>query len=205
MRYLMLKASTPTDTRYRTFDSVEEFHAAWGGVVSEHESELEAVTAVRWMYPDAVGMPAPVPIGSGKVVVMALLERSQPIDTGGVIPFVAVVQAVPENGLEKHAIKKMRHFDKKLWMVPVVKPRDGQVFKCELRSNQIEVPLRPDVVIGHDRGRLVMHVTVGDIQNSYIFDDPNVHFGTLKPDAITSEGASKVSLEDVHPDGPNAA
>ena len=198
MRYHVLKAVTPSDTRYKKFGSDEEFHAAWGGVVSTHETELEAVTAVRWMFPDSVGFPAPVSIADKEVAVMALIERNQKIDPAGEIPFVVIVHAEAENGMEQYQIRKRKHFDAKIWRLQPVKPVNGQAYGVELRSNQIELPLRMTAIVGRERGRLVLYVEDGGVINSFTFDDPNLHIGPTKPDAITSE-ASGIVLPNVTP------
>lgn len=204
MRYLILKASTPSDTRFRTFETVEEFHKAWGGVVSEHKSELEAVTAVRWMFPDAVGFPAPVPITSvvsGKVIVMALVERMMNVDSQAEIPFVALVHAVSESDTESYLIRKNKHFDRRLWRLMPNRPASGVSYGVELRSNQIDLPIRPQTfLVGRDRGRLVIYVQDGEVENMFVFDDPHVHIGPTKPDVIPSDGTDRLTIDVQGPD-----
>jgi len=173
MRYLIMKPSVETDVRKTKFGSTQEMLAAWN-VVAECDSEAAAVQSLRWMFPDAVGFPAPVPIGSGHVVVLAFLAKLQLVDPGGAIPFVAIVHATGDTDIDRRAIKKNRHFDKKLWRAPVIKPTNGQVMPAELRGNELEIPERPTVIIGRERGRLVVYVELNGTANSIMFDDPRL-------------------------------
>lgn len=182
MHYIIMRPPAAVDVRKPTFDSYEEMHRAWN-VVQVCETEEAAVSQVRLMFPDAVGFPAPVHVGSGQDVVLALLERTKTFTLGDVIPFVAIVQAVPENDMDRKSVKKRRHFHGKLWRAPVIKPANGIAMGAELRGNELEVPIRPTVIVGRERGKLVVYVEFGGTSNSIIFDDPRLDVYTSEPPA----------------------
>ncbi len=124
MRYLLLVPSSPLDPRFINARNHDELLLAFQSS-SKIATEAEVVTAVRDKWPDAIVMPVPVSVGSGKVVLLGVLPdiyKHNEVNPGGSmgkgdIPFVACVQAISET---KHDLRAASNpWSRALWKIPL--------------------------------------------------------------------------------------
>lgn len=142
MRYVIYKPHTAVDLRRVSFASLEELSTKWP-VHCECDLERQAVDAVRELYPDAIGMPVPVDIGSGEMRVLGVLAGPGKIDLDDTIPFVLFVHAVAETSSDRMAIKRNAHWNGSVWKPPVLAPRvAAQRIPVEIRASDLNVPMR---------------------------------------------------------------
>ncbi len=175
------KTSHRSGVDYHTFDPRYSKLASWNdlhllvppigdGVITE----AEAVAQVRELYPDAVGMPFPLTIGSGQTVLLGFVVDMQvQINPDAAIPFVLFVQAVSENDFDRKLLKKGESpFDRKLWRLPPVCPKFGQTHAVEIRMSEWDVPTFGKAKVGYDhKGRLTMFAEVGGTTLSVSFEN----------------------------------
>jgi hypothetical protein len=174
MRYNVYRFTSPTDPRHRHADSLDTLFQGMDSFGRFHD-ELDAVEAVRGVYPDAVAMPVILEVGSGSVMVLGLLESSSvPTDPSGRIPFVMLVQAVGDNGNDRMRMRKQQQFTERLWQAPVADPKtDIDFYKVEVRATDLRASASVPAAVGRDMsGRLVIRVEVGGVSMSMTFDDP---------------------------------
>jgi hypothetical protein len=171
MRYLILKPTKPTDPRELELASLADLHAVMVPVI-DCENESQAVRQVRKMFPNAVGMPVPISIGSGKSFLLGFVEEAnQVIDPDGAIPFAVCVQAIAQNDADRHAMKKGPAFDRALWKIKPIIPDLGTSHRVELRATDLEVPAYVDAKVGHHNGKLTIYVELGGVEMSLSFVD----------------------------------
>jgi len=173
MRYSILKPASPTDPRHLVFGSQDELYAQLPRIL-ECENEDETVLAIRSVYPDGLGMPIPLKMGSGVISLLGIIsDIHQPHDGGAAIPFVMFVQPHPLNGADRRVL-----FDRKKWALrpktPIV--HDGvqpRTYQAELRSPELEQGvIIPLIVSRTEEGRLLLYAPVGDTQFSIeLLDD----------------------------------
>lgn len=182
MFYRVLIPPTPRDPHHIHHASLDAL-VTWAGGVPGPMVKLTEETAVRTVrehYPNAVGMPMTVRVGSGTMTVLGLLEsiRSpRPVTPEEAetfeIPFVALVLAVPETTADK---KPGRQFHPATWRVP---PR-GPTFTLathrdvELRSTELDNPIVMDIAegAGTDGSRVIHGRMPGGLEMSLIFQAP---------------------------------
>jgi hypothetical protein len=181
MFYRVLFPTTPRDP-HRIHHASLDALVTWAGGVPGPMLKLTEETAVRTVrehYPDAVGMPMTVRVGSGTMTVLGILESIRsphPVTPEEAetfeIPFVAFVLAIPETTADK---KPGRQFHSAMWRVP---PR-GPTFALathrdvELRSTELDNPIVMDVVEGADaNGRRVIYGRMPAHEIALIFQAP---------------------------------
>lgn len=178
MRYLVLKPRDPFDPRALRITSLADLHNHIP-TVADCDRERDAVTAVRSMYPDAVGMPCPIHVGSGDMWLLGFVEEAwKPINPDAVIPFCVFVQLVAENAMDKATLqRKPAHaFDRQLWKLPIVRPELGASHEVEIRASDLEVPAFVNARVGTYNGRLTIYAEVGGIEMSMTFRDADTKF-----------------------------
>jgi len=163
MRYLILAPTDPIDPRHLELKSSDALHEL-APVVMDCASEKHAAQFVRNRYPEAVAMPVPVTIGSGKTVFLGFVDDpSRKIDPDAPIPFVMFVQCVPQ---------KAAGFTREFWKIPVVKPEMAKTHQIDLRHTDLDVPVFTEARVGTHNGRLAIHVEIGGVEFSIRFQDP---------------------------------
>jgi hypothetical protein len=171
MRYTILKPNTPTDPRHLSFASLEHFRAEFPSI-ADCDLERQVIEQVRNMYPDAIVMPIPLEVGSGKTMILGVLESADsPTDPNGTIPYVLFVQAISQSGAETALIKRNGQFSRSAWAAPVIAPRgDYELKRVELRGSNIEQPLRINAAVFRRADRHGGHRTIfldlGEVQMS---------------------------------------
>jgi hypothetical protein len=174
MRYQILLPDQPLDPRKVGVNSLARLYEVMRCTV-ECDLEEEAVQSVHDVYPSAVAMPIPLPVGSGEVMLLGILEdvRKAPGFSDAEIPFVMFVYAVAEHAADRKVIQKREQFSRRAWRTPVQVPsRDARVHPVEVRAADLESPMRVDAQVGRVGGHLVIHCDVGGITMSVRFEDP---------------------------------
>lgn len=171
MFYRVLFPPSPCDPRHVRHASLVAF-ARWVGgegyTYGPKLTEAAAAESVRERFPDAVGMPMMVTVGSGEMVMLGLVEsirspRPTELEDAASfeIPFVAIVLAIAETTADK---KPGRQFNAMTWSLPPQRPRIefATHHGVEIRTSELPNPLLADVEEGADRdGRRILHVAVG--------------------------------------------
>lgn len=196
MRYQVLKALSPTDPRKLELVNLEALLAV-APVSIECELEIEAVTAVRDLYPDAVAMPIPVKLGGGTMWLMAIVasEADNTYDPNDDIPFVLFVRAVSEFGIDKKRFRDHTIFDRKKWKAPVhhASATTAKAVEVEVRGTDLDAPETTSAIVGRlIDGRLVVTVEINGVAVSLAFKDPAV---SLIRVTGTSEHPAKLSAD----------
>lgn len=168
------------DPRLQMFSSSEE----WGRVMIDatvKHTESQAADFVRERYPDAVGMPFTIRLGSGEKVLLGIVaDPYAQIDPDQPLPFVALVEPLPEHALERQQCKPPRSpFSMATWKLPIHRPElfgDRVVvgLPCEVRSTEFGGAggTRASVTFGSSGGRLVVLLQLGETEVSIRVDDP---------------------------------
>ncbi len=175
MKFLILRPSDgkTLDPRGLKLASSDALHKA-APVIGEADTEDEAARAVRRLEPDAVPMIFQVPVGSGHMVLLGLLNDQfarQRVNVEAEIPFVMFVQAVPEYDADRQRLKKGHGFTEDTWRLRPVCPDLYESHEVELRATDLRVPAFTQARVGYHNGRLTVFVEVGGIELSMTFTD----------------------------------
>lgn len=172
MRFVILKPACPVDPRDLKIASTSALHESMPPWL-EVATEKEAVAEVRRLYPDAVAMPVPVVIGSGQTFLLGIVDDpARTVDPDEQIPFVLVVQPLPQHDGDRHQLKKGPPFDRGLWKLKPIRPELGHEVDVEIRATDAEVPIFTKARIGADHhGRPTIYAAVAGVEMSLSFDD----------------------------------
>lgn len=174
MLYQILLPPAPLDPRQLGAASLDRLYEAMPCLI-ECDLEEEAVQAVHNVHPGAIAMPVPVPMGSGEVMLLGILDdvRKVPTETAPGILFSMFVYAVAESGSDRTRIKERKQFSRRAWRTPVQVPNlDVRTQPVEVRAADLETPMRVEANVGRVSGHLVVHCEVGGIAMSIRFEDP---------------------------------
>lgn len=173
MKYQLLKPPTTLDPRYVELPNLDALYEK-APKVDELSDEESAMEEVRDLYPDALAMPCPIQVGSGKVWTLGIIESVATVrDADAEIPFVLFVMAKPERDRERVAVKNPNFWNKKIWKPPVLQPAGtAQTFKVELRATDLDDPRVLEAKIGsaHDK-RTVIYLELNGVEMSLAFTD----------------------------------
>lgn len=168
MRYAILRPLEPTfDPRHVELKDYAHLHELLPPV-AELETETEAVSCARRMYPGALAMPMPLKIGSGHTVALGFVEDpSEPFDQDDDIPFVLFVQPLPQSDLDRRSIwaainKGKPLFDQRAWSLKPVRPELHRTMAIEWRTSELDAPAYLDARVGYEDGRLVIYAEMGE-------------------------------------------
>lgn len=161
------------DPRKHHFESLEQLEAVLGFEVGE-SSETLIESELTEMYPDRLCMPVFVSIGSGKIVMLGVIERidqySDPEETE--LPFVAFVHPIAQTPRERDMVKIGKHWNIRVWKTPVVKVVEAMTASVELRATDLDFPTRTNAAIGKTRdGRPAIYIEVNGVEMSLVFDE----------------------------------
>lgn len=161
----MMTAGATHDPRHTKHKDLAHFEGLYSNSQA-YGNETAALKFVRELYSDALAVPIPVEIGSGKVIMLGVV--ASPTDTVKIreesnaeLPFVAIVRAVPETTGERNDLKKREAgvFTMRLWAVPSVdKPTGGiSVVPMTIRAKAQGFPMITDATIGLQHGKVAIH------------------------------------------------
>jgi hypothetical protein len=176
MLYQILLPPEPIDPRDLEIDSLQRLHEIMPCTI-ECDLEEDAVQAVHDVYPSAIAMPVPVSLGSGKIMLLGILDdvRKAPTDDVSGVAFAMFVHAVAEHVGDRGRIKNLLQFSRRAWRTPVQVPsRDTKAHAVEVRASDLETPMRVEAKVGRISGHLVIHCEIGGIAMSVRFEDPAV-------------------------------
>lgn len=184
MRYDIYTTDDEFDGRELQFGSMDEFRAHFKHV-GECDLEQEAADLIHEMYPDGMGMPAPVKLGKGTAWMLGVVSSiHNPRDEGGyVVPmFSVIIHAVAENDRERKRLESHKHWSPMLWRLAPVKPHgDSVVMQVEIRTTERAEPLIADASVGRTKDkRAVVHVKLGDAEMSIVFMEKGVNIVKLE-------------------------
>jgi len=183
MKYLVLKPPVAFDPRNRTFANLECL-LELVPKVSTCDFEGDAADEVRELYPDALAMPTPVKIGSGTSWMLGIIASvDTPRDPDAEIPFVCFVMAQAETDRERKKLATPKHWTQSLWKPQVVRPTGSITTPIEIRATDLPQPSMLDAKIGKTAdGRTVLYATLGGIELSITFRDPDVAITAKSPE-----------------------
>ena len=176
MRYRILKPSSHIDIRKHTFTSLDALEIIACPIgLTPLDSEDEAVVQTRLFYPDAIGMPVAVTVGSGQMWLMAFVDdhADRELDSAAEIPFVMFVRAVPESTRDRLRIAQHAMFDQKKWRPPIHRPlvTGCTVHPVEIRATDLPTPMHASALVGKTAdGSPVIVLEVAGVQMSIRFE-----------------------------------
>lgn len=188
MKFKILQPGAVKDPRDLSLRSIDHLLETIPQVAEERVEE-DVVAHVRDICPDAVAMPFPVEVGSGKIWLLGFVEnahvRINPDDT---IAFVLFVAAIAETDMDRTRFRKGPPFDRKKWrLLPVVPSGLGVTkHRAQLRSTDLEFPVEVDVTAGFRGRQLTLYLELGGVAMSLGFYDETL---TLKPGSRAPEPA----------------
>lgn len=180
MKYHLHVPPAPLDPRRRTFDSLEAFDGAAPEVdlasTVSGETETCAILEMRKRWPNAIVMPLPVELGSGRTIMLGVLPSVRGgVERGAEIPFVAFVRAQSENDADRKLFRKEAHrliFEPGIWKAPLDEPRMSRHTQIEMRSTDLDLPMMVDADIGNNAaGEIVIAFDVGGGRVTLTFPD----------------------------------
>jgi hypothetical protein len=190
MRYQICHPKAPLDPRRLKLAVIADLdkHAP---VVSLHDSELDAVYAVRRLYPDGVPILCPLDVGSGRAIVIGVLAKTELVPELSALAFSLFVVAIPETNFDRDTTRKGKQFDQKKWKPPVVKPDMATACEIEIRGSDLAAPIRTMAQVGYHQGRLAIRTDVDGFSMSIVFEDGAIQIARTPP----SEPAATVAVD----------
>ena len=189
MRFAIWKMKSNRDPRFQSFGNLAELAKATE-LIGECATQSEAAAECRLLYPDSVGMPFQLKVGSGTLWMLGLVEDvTVLVNVKKEVPFVLLVHAIDDTPPATNVPGRPRPKSKSkpmpfwvdAWRLPVIRPSnqpDPISTPVEVRSTGIDIPQRASAslfsITRNGERHAVLHVEIGGVPLSVEFLDGRI-------------------------------